>query len=111
MTYNSRRATELFKWAEAQGHGEAFHTAVFHAYFAKGLNIGDGEVLKKICRDLGLDPMEAQRVLAEGTFSRAVDEVWAYSRKLGVTAVPTFKAGDGVVVGAQPYNVLEKLVK
>ena len=111
MTYNSRRATELSKWAEVQGHGEAFHAAIFHAYFAKGLNIGDGEVLKKICRDLGLDPVEAQRVLAEGAFRKAVDDDWAYSRELGVTAVPTFRTGGKVVVGAQPYGVLEKLVK
>jgi predicted DsbA family dithiol-disulfide isomerase len=37
-TYNSRRAQELGKWAESQGKGDAFHRAVYHAYFVEGVN-------------------------------------------------------------------------
>jgi predicted DsbA family dithiol-disulfide isomerase len=109
--YNSRRATELGKWAEAQGRGDAFHDTIFRAYFAEGLNISDLGVLKKICSQLDLDPDEAERVLAEGEYRNAVDEDWDYSRKLGVTAVPTFLAAGRTVVGAQPYEVLERLVQ
>ncbi|MBI5064136.1 MAG: DsbA family protein, partial [Desulfatitalea sp.] len=36
MTYNSRRAQELGKWAEESGQGEAFHRRAFEAYFAHG---------------------------------------------------------------------------
>ena len=32
------------------------------------------------------------------------------SRQSGVTGVPTFAAGGYGVVGAQPYEVIEKLV-
>ncbi|MGD8705490.1 MAG: DsbA family oxidoreductase, partial [Syntrophobacterales bacterium] len=35
---------------------------------------------------------------------------WVYSRTHGITAVPTFAADGRTVVGAQPYEVLEKLV-
>jgi predicted DsbA family dithiol-disulfide isomerase len=111
MTYNSRRATELSKWAEDLGRDNAFHDAVFRAYFAEGLNIADATVLKDICRGLGLDPEEADRVLTEGIYGQAVNDDWTYSRKLGITAVPTFLASGRSVVGAQPYNVLEKLVR
>ena len=38
-TCNSRRAQELGKWAEEQGRGEAYHRAVYHAYFVEGRNI------------------------------------------------------------------------
>jgi len=109
--YNSRRATELGKWAEAQGRGDAFHDAIFRAYFAEGLNISDVAVLREICSHLDLDPDEAERTLAEGDYRNAVDEDWDYSRKLGVTAVPTFLAAGRTVVGAQPYEVLERLVQ
>jgi predicted DsbA family dithiol-disulfide isomerase len=111
MTYNSRRATELGKWAEALGQGEVFHDAVFRAYFADGINIANIEVLKKLCRNLGLDPSEAEGVLEEGSYGKAVENDWLYSRQLGVTAVPTFLAAGRIVVGAQPYEILEKLVK
>ena len=111
MTYNSRRATELGKWAEDMGRGDAFHNAVFRAYFADGLNIADIAVLKELCQGLGLDPHEAERVLAEQTYKKAVSDDWLYSRKLGVTAVPTFIAAGKNVVGAQPYETLEKMVR
>jgi predicted DsbA family dithiol-disulfide isomerase len=108
--YNSRRATELGKWAEAQGRGDAFHDAIFRAYFAEGLNISDVTVLGETCSQLGLDPDEAERVLAQGEYGASVDDDWDYSRRLGVTAVPTFLAAGRSVVGAQPYEVLERLV-
>lgn len=109
--YNSRRATELGKWAEAQGRGDAFHEAIFRAYFAEGRNISDVAVLREICAELGLDPDEAEGVLSGGPYRRAVDDDWDYSRRLGVTAVPTFLADGRAVVGAQPYEVLERLVQ
>lgn len=108
--YNSRRATELGKWAEERGRGDAFHDAVFRAYFAKGLNIADVAVLKEICAALHLDPDEAERVLAHGTYKKAVDDDWLYAARLGVTAVPTFLAAGRAVVGVQPYEELEKLI-
>ena len=111
MTYNSRRATELSKWAEDLGRDNAFHDAVFRAYFADGLNIADTAVLKDLCQGLGLDPDEAERVLTERTYEQAVNDDWAYSRRLGITAVPTFLASGRSVVGAQPYDILEKLVR
>ena len=109
--YNSRRATEMGKWAEEQGRGEAFHDLIFRAYFAEGLDISDVAVLRQICSRLELDPDEAERALTNGDFRLSVDEDWDYSRKLGVTAVPTFVAAGRSVVGAQPYEVLERLVQ
>jgi len=109
--YNSRRATELGKWAEAQGRGDTFHDAIFRAYFAEGLDISGVAVLRETCSQLDLDPEEAERVLAQGEYRTSVDDDWDYSRKLGVTAVPTFLAAGRSVVGAQPYEVLERLVQ
>ena len=111
MTYNSRRATELSKWAEDKGQDKAFHNAVFSAYFAEGLNIADIDVLKDLCRSIELDPDEAMTVLTEGTYVQAVNDDWAYSRRRGITAVPTFLVSGRYVVGAQPYEELEKLVR
>ena len=110
MTYNSRRATELGKWAETEGKGDAYHDTVFRAYFSDGLNIGDIDVLKRLCAALDLDPEAAERTLSQKTFSRAVDEDWEYARKIGINAVPTFIMDGRSVVGAQSYETLEKLV-
>ena len=61
MTYNSRLAQELGKWTEARGVGDAFHHAVFLAYFRDGKNIGDTDVLIDLCQGIGLDPGSGRR--------------------------------------------------
>ena len=110
-TYNSRRAQELGKWAEALGKGDEFHLAVFQAYFAEGRNIADISVLEEIIGTIGLDSRRAEQALAERTFKEAVDHDWEYSRTCGITAVPTFLVEGRKVVGAQPYQTLEDLVR
>ena len=108
-TYNSRRAQELGKWAESLNKGEEFHMAIFKAYFADGLNIAKIPVLVEIAESVGLKG--AEEVLSKGECKEAVDSDWKYSRSCQITAVPTFVAKGRMVVGAQPYNVLEELLK
>jgi len=109
MTYNSRLAQEAGKWAESQSRGEAFHMAVFKAYFADGLNIAKIPVLVELAESVGLKGLE--EVLSKGTFREAVDNDWRYSRHCSIKAVPTFVSKGRMLVGAQPYNVLEELVR
>jgi predicted DsbA family dithiol-disulfide isomerase len=110
-TYNSRLAQELGKWADTQPGGEAIHDALFKAYFVEGRNIGDVETLVEIAASVGLPAEDARRVLADRTFSAAIDADWRKSRAYGITGVPTFVAGGYGVVGAQPYEVLERLIE
>ncbi len=110
-TYNSRLAQELGKWADTEPNGAAFHDAMYKAYFVDARNIGDLELLVEIAQSVGLSADTARQVLVERRFKDAVDADWAKSRAYGVTGVPTFVAGGHGVVGAQPYEALEKLVK
>jgi len=111
MTYNSRLAQELAKWADTQPGGEAIHDALFKAYFVDGLNIGDADVLLNISKSVGLPEEGAREVLEKRTFKDAVDADWDKSRQYGVTGVPTFVAGRQGVVGAQPYETLVQLIE
>jgi predicted DsbA family dithiol-disulfide isomerase len=110
MTYNSRRAQELSKWAESLNKGDRFHDAMFKAYFVDGLNIAKIPILTGIVESIGLSGDEAEQVLSQGTFKEAVDRDWAYSRACNITAVPTFMVNDKRAVGAQPYETLHQLV-
>jgi len=111
MTFNSRLAQELGKWADEQPGGEAIHDALFKAYFVDGKNIGDPEVLVALAQSVGLPVEKAREVIANRSYRDAVDADWAKSREYGVTGVPTFVAGGQGVVGAQPYEALEQLVR
>ncbi len=110
MTYNSRLAQELGKWAEEKGKGDIFHHAVFRAYFAHGKNIADRNVLADIVAATALDIQEARRILDDGDYRQAVDADWAESRRMHVTAVPTFMIDGHTLVGAQPYKALEQFL-
>ena len=111
MTYNSRLAQELGKWADTQPGGEAIHDALFRAYFVEARDISQPAVLLDIAEKVGLSVDGAREVLDKRTFKDAVDADWELSRRYGVTGVPTFVIGRHGVVGAQPYEVLEQLVK
>ena len=110
-TYNSRSAQELGKWAESLDKGDEFHMAVFHAYFVHGRNIADISILQEIAGEIGLDGQKAEAAITQRTFREAVDRDWKYSRICGITAVPTFMVDGRKVVGAQPYQALEDLVR
>jgi predicted DsbA family dithiol-disulfide isomerase len=110
MTYNSRLAQELGKWADTQPGGDAIHDALFRAYFVDARDISQPEVLLDIAGRVGLSVEAARDVLTNRTFRAAVDEDWRLSREYGITGVPTFVAGRYGVVGAQPYEALEQLV-
>ena len=110
MTFNSRLAQELGKWAEQLGKGDAFHDAVFRAYFAVGRNIADVNILADIITSVGLDPKEAHDVIAARTFKEAVDTDWTRAYESRVTAVPTFVMNGQALVGAQTFNALANFV-
>jgi len=111
MTYNSRLAQELGKWADTQPGGEAMHDALFRAYFVEARDISQPAVLLDIVARVGLSVEGAREVLEKRTFQAAVDADWELSRRYGVTGVPTFVLGRYGVVGAQPYEALEGLVR
>ena len=111
MTYNSRLAQEVGKWADTQPGGDAFHDALFRAYFVEARDISRPAVLLDVVEQIGLPVDDAREVLERRTFKDAVDADWALSREYGISGVPTFVAGGYGVVGAQPYEALEALVR
>ena len=109
-TYNSRLAQELGAWAATQADGAGIHEALFQAYFVESKNIGAIDTLVEAAEAVGLSDAEARHVLVSRRFKDAVDADWQRALQLGVTGVPTFVAQGRGVVGAQPYEMLERLV-
>jgi predicted DsbA family dithiol-disulfide isomerase len=68
-------------------------------------------VLLDVAERVGLSREAAREVLEKRTFKDAVDADWDLARQYGITGVPTFVAGRHGVVGAQPYETLEALVR
>jgi predicted DsbA family dithiol-disulfide isomerase len=109
-TFNSRRAQELGKWAEAQGAGEAFHAAVYRAYFVDGRNIARPDELLRIAVGVGLDQAAAQQAIDTRFGKDPVDRDWQEAARIGVTAVPTVLCGGQALVGFQDYASYRRLI-
>jgi predicted DsbA family dithiol-disulfide isomerase len=108
-TFNSRLAQELGKFGDERGVPQ-IHDALYKTYFVNGLNLAKPEVLVNAAASVGISPEEARGVIDERRMRDQVDADWAHARALGVTGVPTFVIDGKGVVGAQPYEVLERLV-
>jgi predicted DsbA family dithiol-disulfide isomerase len=109
-TYNSRRAQELGKWAEAEGAGDSFRRAVYRSLFAYGTNIALADELVRIAASVGLPSGEGEAVLSGGRFAAAVDADWRRATALGVDAVPTHICGERRLVGFGAYERFEQLI-
>jgi len=110
MTYNSRLAQELGKWADTQPGGEAIHDLLYSAYFVDNANLADIDTLVAIAETAGLSPGKARDIIEQREFKQAVDDDWRRAYESGITGVPTFTANELMVVGCQPYEILEKFV-
>ena len=111
MTFNSRLAQELGKWAEHEGKGDVYHSSVFRTYFADGKNIAKISVLLDMIESIGLSPQAASEILKNRTFQTAVDEDWSRSQRMGITGVPTFALNGQYLVGAQPYSAIKAFLE
>lgn len=111
-TSNSHLALEAAEFAAERPEGEAFHKAMFKAYFEDLRDIGDIETVVDVGKQAGLPEDELRAALESRSFRQQVDDGIGWSRGVGVTAVPTFIFDDQYgVVGAQPLEVLQDVLR
>jgi predicted DsbA family dithiol-disulfide isomerase len=109
---NSRLALEASEFAKDHGRFAVVHRQVFDAYFTKGCDIGDSNVLMQIARDTGMDATALQQDLDAGTYRSKLEQARREAGRLQVTAAPTFLFNNKErIVGAQPIDVFRKLLK
>jgi predicted DsbA family dithiol-disulfide isomerase len=111
-TSNSHLALEAAEFAAERPHAEAFHRAMFKAYFDDLEDIGTIDNVVRIGEAAGLDGTALRQALETGEYRQQVDDGIQWAREAGVTGVPTFIIADRwAVVGAQDYSVFESLMK
>jgi len=111
-TSNSHLALEAAEFAAETPQAEAFHRAMFKAYFEDLEDIGKVDTVVSIGESAGLDGAGLRDALESGTYRQQVDDGIQWAREIGVTGVPTFVVADKwAVVGAQDYSVFESLMQ
>ena len=109
---DTRLAHVAARAAEALGGGDAYHRALFAAYWQQGRHIGERDTLIDIAVEVGLDRAQFDPELDKSEHLDAVtgDEAWANAQGLG--GVPAFIfANRYLVSGAQPVAVLRQVVE
>lgn len=108
----SRLAHEAAHWARAQGAFDAYHAAIFRAFFERGEDIGDAAVLRALAGDVGLDPTALSHALEAQTSRPAVLQDERDAEALGIAGVPAFVADRrAALTGVQPAQSLALLVE
>ena len=103
---NSHLALEAAEFARDHGGFDAYHRALFRAYFEESRDIGDPDVLADIARTVGVDDQGLRAALADERYRERIDRVTEAARADEVLSTPTFIYSGGFrLTGAQDYAV------
>jgi predicted DsbA family dithiol-disulfide isomerase len=90
-TSYSHPALEAAEFAnETSTDSWGFHKRLFKAYFEDLEDIENVDTLVRIGDEFGLDAAALRTALEQGTYRAKVDEGMAWTKGIGVTAIPTF---------------------
>jgi predicted DsbA family dithiol-disulfide isomerase len=108
---NTHLALEAAEFAGEYGDQWRFHKEMFKAYFEDLKDIGDIDVLVEVGETAGLPGDALREALTDRRYQERVDEGIAWSRSIGVTAIPTFvfDAKYGMV-GAQELPAFRQVL-
>ena len=108
---NTLSAHCLIHRAGLEGRQTAAVSALFEAYFKRGEDIGEPDVLTEIAERIEMDRDLVSRLLTAGADRDEVAARDAHARERGVTAVPTFIVGERhAVPGAQPPELWDRVL-
>src|SRR6185295_11838308 len=68
----TRLAHQAAHWARAQGRFEDYHNEIFRAFFERGEDIGDVDVLVALALPIGLDADSLRQALTSHEFAASV---------------------------------------
>lgn len=110
----SRKALKTSEFARKYNKFEECHERIFNAYFLEGKNIDKDEVLLQIIEEIGLNPDELKDAWKDKALLREIRKSIRELHSVGITGVPAFFIGNDeprIVIGTQPQELLEKVIK
>ena len=110
--YNTFDAHRLLHWAGLEGRQRQLKHALFEAYFTRGENPSDHDVLVAAAGTAGLDPTAARDVLTSGRFADQVHLSERQWREAGINSVPAVIINEKYLIsGGQPADAFERALR
>jgi predicted DsbA family dithiol-disulfide isomerase len=109
---NSRRSLALAELARNRGVYAQLHPRLFDAYWARGLDLGDEQVLVDEAQAVGLAEDDVRATLEAPTYLERIAEQTAAALELGAGGVPAWLVDDRLLVpGAQPHELFDQVLE
>ena len=108
---NSREAMEGGEFAREHGKFDAYHDAVFRAFFTECRDIGDRAVILEVANRVGLDAVNLNTALEDGIYHARLRDTTRKAKVNGFNSAPTFVIdGYGTITGAQPIDTFRSIL-
>lgn len=107
----SRLAHEAAAWARHQGAFDLMNEAIFRAFFERGEDIGQPDVLVALAESVGLKGEALRRALDHHEYRSEVLADEQLAARHGLRGVPAFVAGGTVLFGVQSAEALEEFIR
>lgn len=109
---NTFKAHKILQLAKEKGVAKQFSTLAMSAYFEKGQDLEDNQVLLALAKEVGLEEQDVLNAAESDEYGLKVrqDQQWASS--IGVRGVPHFVFDNKVSLsGAQPIETFVEAMK
>jgi predicted DsbA family dithiol-disulfide isomerase len=108
---NTRRALAIAELARDRGVLEAYRRSAMQAHWREGKDLERPADLREIADRAGLPRDLAEAAMDDPQYQTRIDLVRREASALGVRGIPTFVLGQNAVVGAQPFEVIARLLE
>ena len=109
---NSRMAMQGGEFAKEHGKYDAYHEAVFRAFFTDCKDIGNRSVILELAKNVGLDAVALDATLENNIYLPRLQATTRKAKANGFSAAPTFVIdGYGSISGAQPIDTFRAILR
>lgn len=109
---NSRRALVLGELARDRGVLGELHPRLFDAYWARGRDIGDEQVLVEEADAVGLDRADVLEAFADSSYLERIQAETRQALEMGATGVPAWVVDQRLLIpGAQPHELFSQVLE
>ncbi len=108
---NSHGALAVAELVRDRGRHEAIHARLFEAYWVRGLDLGDEDVLVAEGRAIGLAAADIIAAIGSPAYAERISAYTQAASELGAGGVPAWLIDERLLVpGAQPHEVFERIL-
>jgi predicted DsbA family dithiol-disulfide isomerase len=107
----SRLAFEGAEFARDAGKLPEYTRAVHEAFFQRGEDIGQEDVVARIATSVGLDAGALRAALHDHRYLPRVLEQEREAHDLGIDSVPTVILGNYAIPGCHPFETLKRVLE